>query len=137
MAQLIDLVPLTEEVSVGGETVTVGAVSAKGFANLLARFPAIRAMMAGRDVAADELMTSGADAVAAIIAAGCGYPGDATAEAVAASLGADSQADLLAAVLRLTMPGGVGPFVKKLEALGAIGGKAGASGKAPASKSRN
>ena len=46
----------------------------------------------------DELMEMGGDAVAAIIAAGCGYPGDEKAEAVASKLGIDAQADLLGAM---------------------------------------
>ena len=62
----------------------------------------------------------GGDAVAAIIAAGCGYPGDNTAETIAGSLSLDIQADFLAAILRLTLPNGVGPFVEKLTALGSL-----------------
>jgi hypothetical protein len=62
----------------------------------------------------------GGDAVAAIIAAGCGYPGDEKAEAVAGRLSIDAQADLLAAILRLTLPAGLGPFVEKLTVLGGI-----------------
>jgi hypothetical protein len=54
----------------------------------------------------EQLMAIGGDAVA------CGYPGDETAETVAGKLSLDAQADLLAAVLRLTLPKGVGPFVE-------------------------
>ena len=65
-------------------------------------------------------MAIGGDAVAAIIAAGCGYPGDEKAEVVAGQLSLDAQADLLASILRLTLPKGIGPFVEKLTALGGI-----------------
>jgi hypothetical protein len=65
-------------------------------------------------------MTMGGDAVAAIIAAGCGYPGDEQAEAVAGKLAIDAQADLIAAIVHLTLPAGLGPFVEKLTALGGI-----------------
>ena len=65
-------------------------------------------------------MAMGGDAVAAIIAAGCGYPGDETAESVAGKLSLDAQADLLSALLRLTLLKGVGHFVEKLTALGSI-----------------
>jgi hypothetical protein len=58
--------------------------------------------------------------VAAIIAAGCGYPGDDKAEAIAAKLPLDSQTDFLAAILRLTLPKGIGPFVNKLTALSGL-----------------
>jgi hypothetical protein len=65
-------------------------------------------------------MPVGGDAIAAIIAAGCGYPGDDQAEAVAGKLSLDAQADLLASILRLTLPKGIGPFVEKPTALGGI-----------------
>ena len=78
-------------------------------------------------------MAIGGDAVAAIIAAGCGYPGDEQAEAVAGKLALDAQADLLASILRLTLSRGIGPFVKKLTALGGILGADAAQSDTPAS----
>jgi hypothetical protein len=98
----------------------VHGVSAKGVAHLLGRFPELRMLMTGQEVQTEQLMTMGGDAVAAIISAGCGYPGDEKAEAVAGRLSIDAQADLLAAILRLTLPVGLGPFVEKLTALGGI-----------------
>ena len=120
MVGLIDIAPRQEAIEVHGAEVAVHGISAKGVAYLLGRFPELRKLMTGLAVEADRLMEMGGDAVAAIIAAGCGYPGDEKAEAVAAKLGIDAQADLLAAVLRLTLPAGLGPFVDKLTALGAI-----------------
>ena len=94
-------------------------------------------LMTGKEVGADQLLAMGGDAVAAIIAAGCGYPADDKAESVAARLSLDAQADLLAVILRLTLPKGVGPFVEKLTALGGILHTDDAqSGTEPASKSR-
>ena len=82
-------------------------------------------------------MAMGGNAVAAIIAAGCGYPGDEQPETVAGKLSLDAQADLLAAILRLTLPKGIGPFVEKLTALGGILEADGdPSATAPASKLR-
>ena len=49
------------------------------------------------------------------------------------------QADFIEAILRLTMPGGLRPFVARLRRLGALAGVkdgAGPSGKKRASKSR-
>ncbi len=120
MVGLIDLAPLTENVTVHENSVPVHGVSAKGLAFLLGRFPDLRRLMTGQDIGAEQLLAMGGDAVAAIIAAGCGQPGDERAEAVAGNLPLDSQADFLAAILRLTLPQGIGPFVVKLTALGSI-----------------
>ena len=78
MVGLIDIAPSVETVDVQGTSVAVHGVSAKGVAHLLGRFPELRKLMTGQEVEAEQLMAMGGDAVAAIIAAGCGYPGDET-----------------------------------------------------------
>jgi hypothetical protein len=134
MVGLIDIAPRTETIDVQGASVAVHGISAKGVAHLLGRFPELRMLMTGQEVQTEQLMTMGGEAVAAIISAGCGYPGDEKAEAVAGRLSIDAQADLLAAILRLTLPVGLGPFVEKLTALGGILDAA-PSGMVPASNS--
>ena len=143
MVGLIDIAPAVETLDMQGMPVTVHGVSAKGVAHLLGRFPELRKLMTGHEVEAEQLMAIGGDAVAAIIAAGCGYPGDEAAEAVAGNLSLHAQADLLASILRLTLPKGIGPFVEKLTALGGVldprsesGAGAAPSDTAPASKLR-
>ena len=74
MIGLIDIAPKIETVEVQGTSVGVHGVSAKGLAHLLGRFPELRMLMTGQEVEAPALMTMGGDAVAAIIAAGCGIP---------------------------------------------------------------
>jgi hypothetical protein len=120
MVGLVDIAPKIESVDVQGTTVAVHGVSARGVAHLLGRFPELRKLMTGQAVETEQLMTMGGDAVAAIISAGCGYPGDQKAESVAERLSIDAQADLLGAILRLTLPVGLGPFVEKLTVLGGI-----------------
>lgn len=120
MVGLLDIAPAVETVDVRGSKVSIYGVSAKGIAHLLGRFPELRMLMSGKEVAIEQLMTMGGDAVAAIIAAGCGYPGDEKAEVMAGSLPIETQADLLAGILKLTMPRGVGPFVEKLARLGGL-----------------
>lgn len=134
MVGLIDIAPNIETIGVQGAPVAVHGISAKGVAYLLGRFPELRKLMDGLEVETEALMAMGGDAVAAIISAGCGYPGDEKAEAVAGRLSLDAQADLLTAILRLTLPSGIGPFVEKLTALGGIL-DAGQSTPARASKS--
>ena len=136
MASLLDVIPAGARVSVRGVEVEVSGVSAKGAALLLARFPELRDLMVGKSVDVSALLAMGGDAVSAVIAAGCGKPGDAAMEAVADGLGLDEQADLLSAILKLTMPGGVAPFVEKLAGLGGILNPEGAGpGTVPATNS--
>jgi hypothetical protein len=118
MASLLDIAPLTETVSVRGTDIPVTGVSAKGIAHIMARFPEVREMMVGREVSVDRLIELGGDAVGAIIAAGTGNPGDPDHERIAAGLLLEEQADLLAVILRVTLPKGVGPLVEKLTAMG-------------------
>lgn len=116
MVGLIDLVPATEQVA----GVTVYGVSARGIATLLARFPELRKLMSGVAVDAEQLIGIAPDAVAAIISCGIGKPGDKDTEEIIDRLPVETQADFLAAIMRLTMPQGVGPFVEKLSSLGGI-----------------
>lgn len=117
MPGLLDIAPSAETVMVRGTAVDVTGVSAHGFVGLMQRFPDLRRIMTGGEVSVDKLMAVAGDAVAAIIAAGTGEPGNADAEAVAARLSVDDQATLLAAIVRQTFPMGVGPFAEKVAAL--------------------
>jgi hypothetical protein len=118
MVGLLDIAPLTETVTVRDQPIEVTGVSAKGVAQLLLRFPELRALISGRDVGLDQLLALGGDIIAAVIAAGCGQAGDERAEAAAGRLGLDDQAELLTAIMKLTMPQGIGPFVDKLARMG-------------------
>jgi len=133
MPGLLDIAPSSEIVTIRGAAVEVTGVSAQGFAELLGRFPELRKLMTGMEVNPDALFAVAGAAVAPIIAAGTGSPGDDAAEAVAARLSVDEQAELLEAVFRQTFPRGIGPFAKRLAALGAsLGG--GQSPTAPVTK---
>ena len=120
MVGLVDIAPASETVEVRGERVEVVGVSAAGIAGLLARFPELRRAVSGGEIELDRIIALGGEIVGAIIAAGCGAPGDEQAEAVATRLPLEAQADLLEAILRATMPKGVGPFVEKLRRMGVL-----------------
>ena len=119
MVGLIDVAPSVETIVVQSAPVAVHGISAKGLAILLGRFPELRKLMTGQEVETEQLMAIGGDAVAAIIAAGCGYPGDDAAESVASKLSLDAQADLLAADPAADPAEGYRPF--RREADGARG----------------
>ena len=122
MVGLIDIAPVTSMVSIRGQDIIITGVSARGIALLLARFPELRAVMTGREVALDDLLKLGGDVIAAIIAAGTGVPGDVDAEKAADNLTLEEQADLLGAIVELTMPRGLGPLVERLSRLGLLAG---------------
>ena len=119
MPGLLDIAKSTIIIPVNGTDIPVYGVSAKGIAYLIQRFPEIRAMFANKAAAltTTNLFELVPDAIASIIAAGCGSPGDKKTEEVAARLAAEAQIELLEAIIALTMPKGLGPFVAKLEKL--------------------
>ena len=122
MVGLVDIAPITSSVTIRGQDITITGVSARGIALLLARFPELRAVMTGREVALDDLLKLGGDVIAAIIAAGTGSPGDNDAEQAADNLTLEEQADLLAAIVEFTLPRGLGPLVERLSRLGLLAG---------------
>ncbi|HDZ74372.1 MAG TPA: hypothetical protein ENH55_16735 [Aurantimonas coralicida] len=142
MVGLIDIAPAVETVPVGDKDVAVYGVSVHGIADLLRRFPELSKLFTGKLDKPEHLIDLGPDIVVAIIAAGTGAPGDNAAEDVARRLGVEVQIAFLDAILRLTMPGGLGPFAERLARLGVLFGveddKPGAapSGKKRASRSR-
>jgi hypothetical protein len=138
MPGLLDIAAAPARVTVRGTEVDVFGVSAEGIAYLMAHFPEIRAMFSGKEIDLDPatLAVKAPKALAAIIAAGTGQVGNADAEAVAASLGVDEQAELLAKILELTFPRGLGPFAAAIQRLaGTINGASDAGMKAQASTS--
>jgi hypothetical protein len=120
MTSLLDLENAAETVKVGGKDIPVYGLSTAGIVAILRRFPQLREMLSGEEVelTAELLYDLAPDAVAALIAASCGHPGDETAERVASRLTITQQADLLEATIRLTMPDGLGPFVARLAEMG-------------------
>lgn len=138
MPGLLDIASAPARVEVRGTQVDVFGVSAEGVAYLLANFPEIKALFSGKEVSFDTqtLATKAPKALAAIIAAGTGQVGNPQAEAVAASLGVDEQAELLAKILELTFPRGIGPFAEAVSRLAAtVNGSSDAGTKAAASTS--
>lgn len=121
MPGLLDIASTPARVEVRGVMVDVFGVSAEGIAYLLSNFPEIKALFMGKEVSfdADTLVTKAPKALAAIIAAGTGNVGNAEAEAIAASLGVDEQAELLAKIIELTFPRGIGPFAEAVNRLAA------------------
>lgn len=120
MAGLLDIAPVEKRVLIpieGGEhPVDVRGLTIADIRDLLARYPEVVGMF-GKKLDAGLLMKAGPDVVASVIAAACGSPGKA-GEAVALTLGAGVQAEILSIVMNLTMPRGPAPFLALLKAAG-------------------
>jgi hypothetical protein len=130
MTSLLDIGPLTEEVSVNGKRVTVYGVTPEGFFYLLEKFPMLRSMFGGgvkgvtMDMLREVAPTSIAYALAVATTDRSRYPTapewiaavDATVK-VAMNLSAHFQMALFQAALRLTFPDGIGPFMRGVETL--------------------
>lgn len=125
MPGLLDHMPATFDVA----GIQGPGISAAGIGYLLLMFPELRMLMSGVELKlnVDQIIMMAPNAIAAIIANGCGYTPGVTeeskeqyqkAEAKAASLNAGAQVDVIDAILKITMPGGAGPFVEKLEKMG-------------------
>ena len=119
MVSLVDVAPSTRTVPVGGVALPVPGISALGIAALLQQFPGLKDAFTGGTISvsldAATLMKYGPDAVSAIIAAGCGSPGDPAAIKVAETLPAGDQMNLLAAIIDVTMPQGIASFMEALD----------------------
>jgi hypothetical protein len=116
---LLDIGPVSEKVQVGDKLLDVYGVSVKGVFALFARFPEIQQWFKGGRINQEQLIAEAPDTLAAIIAAGCGEPGNGAAEETAGRLPVDTQLDILEAIGRLTFKNGFGPFVKRIVALAA------------------
>lgn len=118
---LLDIGPLWENVPItGGKSLKVYGVSAKGIFLVFQKFPEVMKWFKGGKLDLKLLIDQAPDAIAGVIAAGCGLPGNVKAEERAGMLGVESQLDVLEAITRLSFKAGFGPFVLRIVALSEI-----------------
>lgn len=143
MVSLTDISPVGKPMPIDAtQSVDCFGVSAAGIAMLIGRFPEISDLLMGqapKDITLARILEVAPGAVAVIIAAGTGAPGDAKAEEVASSFPLELQYNLLEAIVDLTMPSGIGPFIDRLTqtVIVANGFVAGMQGAALATKSQS
>lgn len=108
MASLLDIAPASATVNIRGTAVAVPGLGAAGIASLMRRFPSIKDLLTGKGLNLDMegLLGTGPEAVAAMIAAGCGMPGNEKAEEAAGALALGDQIEVLSKVLEVTLPDG-------------------------------
>jgi hypothetical protein len=120
MASLSDFPSRAVTVSVGDVKLTVEPINITTLVGLFTRFPDLGKMLQDRKFSVATLLTNSGPLVAAIIAAGCGHPGDAKHEDAASRLALDDQLTIIEVVLKATIPSGIGAFIERLTALGAF-----------------
>ena len=120
MTALLDIADASEVVKIRGVDVKVHGITMQDIAALMRRFPEIYNIFSGdkREDAIGGLLSG--DALPAVISAGTHNLGNEAVEEKIRGLYLEEQVDLLRAILKMTMPGGVVPFVEKLTALGAL-----------------
>src|SRR6266550_2998561 len=124
MTDLLDIAPQNVTVDIFGRSIEVQGLTLRDIAALLRRFPELRALFGGGEEAMDRVGAALPDLVAAVIAGGMGHLGDEGHEQAAARLPADAQSQLFGAILKLTMPQGIGPFVEGLATAFGVGAPA-------------
>ena len=117
MADLLDIAPsaAVESVIIDGKFITVRGLHGDAIASIVARFPKLAALLDGDSAEfGSRLISNFGNAIAPIIAAGCGHLGDEKYEQVAAALLVEDQIRLIKAIVELTFPKGIGSFVKTM-----------------------
>lgn len=121
MPGLIDITPAVEVVDVRGHSVRVVGLNEESIGQLLVRFPKFRQMWETSKWDVNGLLKMSREGISAIIADSCD---GAFSEQTASYLGLGERAEILAAVCRVTMPRGFGPFGDLMRAIGLVDGAA-------------
>lgn len=135
MASFLDIAPLAETVTVRGKDFEVRGLALEDLANTIYRFPQLRGLLpaavrpGAEEPALDvkSILGLGPEICAALIACATGKAGDPAEEAAIAKLGIAELFAFIEAILRLSFPGGLTPFVERLTALMGGPGAAGES----------
>lgn len=135
MTSLLDIAELSETVTVRGVKLKLTGLGADGIGALLGEFPEIRVLMAGtndmKKDAMQALMSKAPNAIASIIAAAAGMPGDKAGIAKVQTFTVGEQMECLAPILRMTFPQGPGNFIQALNDLAAVVGVRGQAADEP------
>jgi hypothetical protein len=121
MADLLDIAPAAavEIVRINGARIKVGKLSVDVIASIIARFPELTLLLDSAPGASvvPRLVAQFGQAIAPIIAAGCGHAGDEKYEQHAAAMLVEHQLLLLKAILGLTFPNGLNPVMEAIAGL--------------------
>lgn len=116
MTGLVDLAIPTEKVQIQGEDFDVHGLTFSAIAKLLSRFPEFGKMAQGGNFDFASLATLGPEFVSAFLSAGLDQNWSPETEKVVGYLPIDDQLQIFNAILKVSMPRGVGPFVETIAA---------------------
>lgn len=115
MSKLMEIGRRKHKIKVEGNDLEIRGVSADDLFSLAERFPAFRALLERQIPTAEDILAGGSRLVGAVIASSFGEYGNETEEKHAAQLDLEIQLDMLLHIYDATFPGGVRPFVQRLE----------------------
>lgn len=135
---LMDIVPASEDVKIDEtQSLKLTGISFEDIVTLMKRFPEAQAWALGGKLDPARLVQVAPEAVAAVIAASCGFIGDEKAEKRARAIAVETQLDCIEAIVRITFRSGFGPFVERIAGVAGLARAVSeSSGKAPATNSQ-
>lgn len=121
MSDLFDIAPVVESIDIRGVTLDVSGIAVGDIPYLAGRFVLLRDLVSKGDFTLEKLASVAPDALAAFLACGIGKRGDEKAEKfIAANFKLGDQAELFVKIVKVSFPGGLGPFVESLKAMGLL-----------------
>jgi hypothetical protein len=119
MTSLLDIGVMAITVEIRGKEIEVSGITAEGLVYLLQSSEELRKLFAGRgsEIQMEDMLRQSPALIAKFMASGCGYAGNAEAEARVRGLGASDQIALMEAVWRATFPKGLKDFLAALDRL--------------------
>jgi hypothetical protein len=117
MADLLDIVDTKRTVPIRGKELDICGISFDDFVALIVRFPALqKAFTDGMN--AETIAKAAPEALGAVIAHGTGHGGSAEHERAARRLVIGEQLTIVRAIMDVSLPQGVGPFLDQLREFG-------------------
>lgn len=118
MVSLVDIGPAIGEVELRGKQVGIIGLSATHIIGILMSFPEVRKILASKDYDLGVIISQAPLAVAQMIAAGTGHADEKEHIAVAETLTAGEQYEVMTKIFELTFPKGLKSFLGGVEAVG-------------------
>lgn len=115
MTDIVNFVPLDAKVEIRGQKITVRGLELEEIGGLLYRFPKFREIKQLN--ASDLIKLMDKDIQSAVIAAAAGRAGNEKAEKSFANLSLGERVKIVAKIIELTAPDGIGPFVDLIQTL--------------------